>query len=441
MAHDLFISYSSEDKVIADALCSALEVAKIRCWIAPRDILPGQEWAAAIVNAVAGSRVMVLIFSSNSKDSKHVKKELALAINSKVIVIPLKIDDIPFEGPMEYYLSDTHWLDAMNPPTEKEIQKLVETARVIIRSRDEETVSKDSPIEEVLPSEVSPIRTGETKITYQKKEISVFGRQLPLRALAVFAVIAIAIIVIVFAAGVLPGTDSNGEVVIASTQVFTETPAVTPTLEVTATSYPTVVPTATMDAVSTTVPDDNGMEVRVAPEGWHELQAEDISLWVPPSYIGGSPLNDLDQIMDELEALGSSFVEEASGIQEDPEKDVLWALDSEVGSSGIETTFYANSYFVLSSESSNDFLSETIGYMSESVETYNQVVISSDRLDIVRATIDYPGDIMQAMYALKDDEIADIVWMMVFTTHDSEFDERLEIFDQIVQSYGVESTD
>lgn len=42
--HDVFISYSMKDKVVGDAVCATLEAKRIRCWIAPRDILPGQEW-------------------------------------------------------------------------------------------------------------------------------------------------------------------------------------------------------------------------------------------------------------------------------------------------------------------------------------------------------------------------------------------------------------
>ena len=34
MAHDVFISYSTKDKVIADAICANLENRGIRCWIA-----------------------------------------------------------------------------------------------------------------------------------------------------------------------------------------------------------------------------------------------------------------------------------------------------------------------------------------------------------------------------------------------------------------------
>jgi len=36
MAHDVFVSYASGDKPVADAVCSTLESHGVRCWIAPR---------------------------------------------------------------------------------------------------------------------------------------------------------------------------------------------------------------------------------------------------------------------------------------------------------------------------------------------------------------------------------------------------------------------
>ena len=48
MAHDVFISYAQEDKPVADAVCALLESKRVRCWIAPRDVLAGQEYAEAI---------------------------------------------------------------------------------------------------------------------------------------------------------------------------------------------------------------------------------------------------------------------------------------------------------------------------------------------------------------------------------------------------------
>ena len=70
MAHDVFISYSSKDKPTADAVCAMLESRGVRCWVAPRDILPGVEYAEALVDALQQSRLMVLVFSSGSNQSR-----------------------------------------------------------------------------------------------------------------------------------------------------------------------------------------------------------------------------------------------------------------------------------------------------------------------------------------------------------------------------------
>ena len=48
MAHEVFISYASQDKAVADAMCATLEARQIRCWMAPRDILPGIPYAEAL---------------------------------------------------------------------------------------------------------------------------------------------------------------------------------------------------------------------------------------------------------------------------------------------------------------------------------------------------------------------------------------------------------
>lgn len=62
MVHDVFISYSTQDKGTADAVCNALESAKSHCWIAPRDIVGGMAWTESIVKAIGECRVMVLVF-------------------------------------------------------------------------------------------------------------------------------------------------------------------------------------------------------------------------------------------------------------------------------------------------------------------------------------------------------------------------------------------
>src|ERR1035441_10504504 len=116
MAHDVFLSYSSHDKAVADATCAALEAERIRCWIAPRDVRPGTEYAEEIVNAIAECRIFVLVFSAKANDATHVRKEVDGAVSKGKIIIPLRIQDVLPERAMEYYLRNTHWLDAWTPP-------------------------------------------------------------------------------------------------------------------------------------------------------------------------------------------------------------------------------------------------------------------------------------------------------------------------------------
>jgi formylglycine-generating enzyme required for sulfatase activity len=132
MAHDVFISYSQKDKVTADAACAALEAAGIRCWIAPRDVLAGKNWGGSIVRAIGESRVMMLVFSSQSNNSQQVLREVERAVNKGVVVVPFRIEDVKPSEDLEYYLSAPHWLDAVTPPLAVHLQRLCQTVRVLL---------------------------------------------------------------------------------------------------------------------------------------------------------------------------------------------------------------------------------------------------------------------------------------------------------------------
>jgi TIR domain len=72
MAHEVFISYCSKDKNIADAVCAGLEAEKIACWIAPRDVPPGANYGAAIIEAIIETQIMVVFFSIRcGRESSH----------------------------------------------------------------------------------------------------------------------------------------------------------------------------------------------------------------------------------------------------------------------------------------------------------------------------------------------------------------------------------
>src|SRR5262249_47455391 len=117
MAHEVFISYSTKDKAVAEAVCAALEAQKIRCWIAPRDVSKGTEWADAIPKAIKASTVMILIFSDHANRSMAVRREVRIATDNDKVIIPYRIEDVAVTGALEFYLPDIQWLDALTPET------------------------------------------------------------------------------------------------------------------------------------------------------------------------------------------------------------------------------------------------------------------------------------------------------------------------------------
>lgn len=135
--HDVFISHSSKDKPVADAICNYLESREIRCWIAPRDILPGMQYQESIINAIDSSSIMVLVFSSDSNQSPHVLTEVNEAMSNNIIIIPFRVEDIQPSKSMKYLIGVPHWLDAITPPMEQHIQKLAETIKTLIAQKKE----------------------------------------------------------------------------------------------------------------------------------------------------------------------------------------------------------------------------------------------------------------------------------------------------------------
>ncbi len=125
MERMVFISHSSNDKAIADAIVHRLEEAGIRCWIAPRDIT-STDWASSIMDGLHRSEVFVVIISHNSIPSPEVTKEVTEATRTCTYLLPFKVDEEMLSDRLQYHLGPCHWLDAVTPPLEKRIDELID---------------------------------------------------------------------------------------------------------------------------------------------------------------------------------------------------------------------------------------------------------------------------------------------------------------------------
>ena len=155
--HDVFISYSHKNKTIADAICARLESEKIRCWYAPRDIAPGSDWAASIIDAIKQSKIMVLVFSDYSNASSQVLREVSSAVSSGIPLVPFKMTDSPPSDGMQYYLATVHWLDAMNLPLEKSVNMLYELVNSILNGTPKSETETPTPVQPKKKKPLIPI--------------------------------------------------------------------------------------------------------------------------------------------------------------------------------------------------------------------------------------------------------------------------------------------
>jgi adenylate cyclase len=125
----VFISYASQDAAVAQKVCSALEWAGFRCWMAPRDVVPGTLYADGIVRAINESTILVLILSEHSIASPHVGKELERASAKRHPIIALRTDTAPLPPAFEYFLSESQWIEAGTRATDAATAQLVDAVR------------------------------------------------------------------------------------------------------------------------------------------------------------------------------------------------------------------------------------------------------------------------------------------------------------------------
>jgi rhodanese-related sulfurtransferase len=153
MGHDVFLSYSSLDKLAADAVCHGLEAKGIRCWIAPRDQVAGQPYGEQITAAIQSAQVMVLIFSDNVNKSHAVHNEVDLAAAANVTIVPFRLAGVDFNPELQFYLGRVHWLDAFPHPVDAYIDDLAETVQ---RNLVHRAPAGASPVAPAAPAEAPP---------------------------------------------------------------------------------------------------------------------------------------------------------------------------------------------------------------------------------------------------------------------------------------------
>lgn len=111
---EVFISHSTNEKQLAFDICDFLESKNIPCWIAPRNIEIGKDYAESITLGLRACSILLLIFSEHSNNSRYVQREVERAVSYNATIIPFKIENVEPSPSLEFFTSTVQWLDATN---------------------------------------------------------------------------------------------------------------------------------------------------------------------------------------------------------------------------------------------------------------------------------------------------------------------------------------
>jgi hypothetical protein len=157
MTHDIFISHSSHDRDVADAACAALEQRGFRCWIAPRDMLPGQDFGGAIAAGIGASRLLLLVFSAETNDSVRARREVEQAGGRGLPVLAFRIADIAPAPALQFLIGEGQWFDALTPPIAPHLDYLGDRIAALLDD------AGRGPLQPTLPPRPFPKARSRTK--------------------------------------------------------------------------------------------------------------------------------------------------------------------------------------------------------------------------------------------------------------------------------------
>lgn len=128
--YSAFLSYASDDRAFAETICKQLETSGFRCWMAPRDVRPGEDYPTEIIRGIEASKCLILVLSQAANASPFVRAEVERAYSKGKPIFPVRVEDVLPAKALEIFVSTKHWIDAWRGDLSLHVAKLaLEIAR------------------------------------------------------------------------------------------------------------------------------------------------------------------------------------------------------------------------------------------------------------------------------------------------------------------------
>jgi hypothetical protein len=143
----VFICHASEDSATAQRICDLLEKRGLACWISPRDVRPGRDYAEEILLAIDQAQVVVLVLSEHANTSRFVKSEIEKAFSRGKALFPVRIREVPASKSLELFVSTSQWVDALTPPIDAAIHRMAASILELVHGADAAALESSEPPE------------------------------------------------------------------------------------------------------------------------------------------------------------------------------------------------------------------------------------------------------------------------------------------------------
>lgn len=88
-----FLSYAQQDRAMAVRLWDELKWRGLDAWLDINEIRPGTPRSWAIEHAVSGCDFFLLLLTRDAFTSRHVRRQVLLAVEQERVIIPLRFED------------------------------------------------------------------------------------------------------------------------------------------------------------------------------------------------------------------------------------------------------------------------------------------------------------------------------------------------------------
>jgi hypothetical protein len=173
--------------------------------------------------------------------------------------------------------------------------------------------------------------------------------------------------------------------------------------------------------------------------GWRLFEGRSVTVWLPESFIGGDPGQDLNAMLDQLRLLGGRFAESADKLQADPGSFLLWVFDSAPTASGAVTNMTVVKEEVPRDVTMQEYLDAVQGLFPPEMRIVHSGTMSLPRYpeaaQMVLETEVQGLALKEVAYLVK---YGSTMWAVTYATGAQDYDALLPTFEQSIVSLTVQ---